>query len=211
MSPEFHNLALVYATYIIAAGSPGPSNMRIMATALSAGRRDALILSAGVLTGAVFWGFMAATGLAALLSRFAGAIDVLKIVCGLYLLFLAFKAARAAAAPDPTTSADAATGRSEPALVLYHRGLFLHLTNTKSILGWIALMTLGLGPDASWRTVAAILAGCAVLGAAIFSTYAVVFSSGPMVRGYRRARRWIEGALAGFFAFAGLTLLASRS
>jgi threonine/homoserine/homoserine lactone efflux protein len=210
MTPEFHSLALVYATYIIAAGSPGPSNMRIMATAMSAGRRDALFLSAGVLTGAVFWGFMAATGLAALLSRFAGAVAVLKVVCGLYLLFLAYKAARAAAAHDAVAGSATPIARREPALALYRRGLFLHLTNTKSILGWIALMTLGLGPEATWRTIAAILAGCAVLGAAIFGTYAIVFSSGPMVRGYRRARRWIEGALAGFFAFAGVTLLSAR-
>lgn len=211
MTPEFHHLLLVYATYIIAAASPGPSNMRIMATAMSAGRRDALLLGAGVLTGAIVWGLMAATGLAAVLSRLAGAIVVLKIVCGLYLLFLACKAARAAAAPNAIDGGPAAKARPEPALILYRRGLLLHLTNTKSILGWIALMTLGLGPEASWRTVVAILAGCAVLGAVIFGTYAVVFSSEPMVRGYRRARRWIEGALAGFFAFAGVSLLASRS
>lgn len=31
-----------------------------------------------------------------------------------------------------------------------------------------------------------------------------------MVRGYARARRWIEGALAVFFAGAGIRLILSR-
>lgn len=209
MSPDLQNLLLVYATYIVAAGSPGPSNMRIMATAMNAGRRSALILAAGVLTGALFWGLMAATSLSALLVSYAGAMHALKVICGLYLLFLAYKAARAAATPD-AQSAAMASPNPEPFGRLYRRGLLMHLTNTKAVLGWVALMTLGLGHDASWRSVAVILAGCAVLGAVIFSGYAVVFSSAAMVSLYRKARRWIEGALAGFFALAGGSLLLSR-
>ena len=87
----------------------------------------------------------------------------------------------------------------------------MHLGNPKSVLAWIALMTLGLGPDAPWYSVAVILGGCAVLSVAIFCGYAVVFSTAPMVRLYRRARRWIEGVLAVFFGFAGLRLLLSRA
>ncbi len=40
--------------------------------------------------------------------------------------------------------------------------------------------------------------------------YALAFSSAPMVRGYRRARRYVETVLAGFFVFAGLKLLTAR-
>jgi threonine/homoserine/homoserine lactone efflux protein len=44
----------------------------------------------------------------------------------------------------------------------------------------------------------------------IFAGYALVFSTEPMIRLYRRARRGIEGVLAAFFGFAGLRLLMSR-
>jgi threonine/homoserine/homoserine lactone efflux protein len=86
----------------------------------------------------------------------------------------------------------------------------MHLGNPKSVLAWIALVTLGLGPDASWQGVALILGGCAVLSATIFCGYAVLFSTTPMVRLYRRARRWIEGTLSIVFGFAGLRLLLPR-
>ncbi|MER8482159.1 hypothetical protein NKH12_06420, partial [Mesorhizobium sp. M1322] len=75
---------------------------------------------------------------------------------------------------------------------------------------WIALMTLGLGSGSSPYTVLVILAGCAVLSVTIFCGYAIVFSTAPMIRLYRRARHWIEGTLAVFFGFAGLKLLLTR-
>jgi threonine/homoserine/homoserine lactone efflux protein len=86
----------------------------------------------------------------------------------------------------------------------------MHITNPKALLGWVATMTLGLGPDASSTTVAIILAGCAVLSVTIFCGYAIAFSTGPMVRGYRKARRWIEGTLAFVYGAAGMKLLFSR-
>jgi len=96
-SVDLHHLLLVYTAYIIAAASPGPSNMRIMGTAMRQGRNAALLLAAGVVTGSVFWGVMAATGISAILARYAHALIVLKILGGVYLLFLAVKAARRAA------------------------------------------------------------------------------------------------------------------
>jgi len=210
MTVDLHHLLLVFTAYVIAAGSPGPSNMRIMGAAMHQGRQAALTLAAGVVTGSVFWGMMAATGVSAILTRYAEALIVLKIFGGLYLLFLALKAGRAALTSDEA----AVRARTDPAasrLALYRRGLLMHLGNPKAVLGWIALLTLGLDPGASWHTVIVILGGCAVLAVVIFCGYAIVFSTAPMVRLYRRARRWIEGVLAVFFGFAGLRLLLSRT
>lgn len=209
MSAELHHLLLVYVAYVVAAGSPGPSNMRIMGVAMLRGRSDALALAGGVLAGSVFWGFMAASGISALLTRYAEALVLLKIFGGLYLIYLALKAARAALASDEKAAAAIVTPMSRAAL--FRHGLVMHLGNPKAVLGWVALMTLGLGPGATWQTVALILAGCAVLGTVIFTGYAIVFSAAPMVRLYRRARRGIEGVLALVFGFAGLRLVLSRA
>jgi threonine/homoserine/homoserine lactone efflux protein len=212
LSAELHHLLIVYTAYVIAAGSPGPSNMRIMGVAMHNGGRAALMLAAGVVSGSIFWGAMAATGVSAVLTRYAEALILLKIFGGLYLLYLAFKAGKAALASDAKAAAH--MGPSGAALSeadLYRRGLLMHLSNPKSILGWIALVTLGLGPDSSWHTLAAILGGCALLSVIIFGGYAIIFSTAPMVRLYRRARRWIDGLLAVCFAFAGFRLLLSRA
>lgn len=211
ISADFHHLVLVFTAYIIAVASPGPSNMRIMGVAMHQGRRPALIIAAGVVSGSVFWGMMAATGISAVLARYTEALVILKICGGLYLLFLAFKAGKSALAADETDGNGAVAARRISGFGLYRRGLLMHLTNPKALLGWVAIMTLGLGPQATPSTVAIILAGCAILSVTIFGGYALVFSSAPMVRMYRRARRWIEGTLALVFGLAGMRLLFSRA
>lgn len=137
--------------------------------------------------------------------------SILKIVGGIYLLFLAIKAGRSALNSDERLQKELAAVPTVSGFGLYRRGLLMHLTNPKALLGWIATMTLGLGPHATPETVVIILAGCAVLSVTIFCSYAIVFSTAPMIRGYRRARRWIEGTLGLVFGAAGIKLLFSRA
>ncbi|MBD8757217.1 LysE family translocator [Pseudomonas sp. PvP001] len=211
MSFDIHLLLLVFVTYIMGAASPGPSNMRIMSVAMHQGRRPALMLAAGVISGSFFWGSMAATGVSAVIVQYAEALIVLKVIGGAYLLFLASKACRSALTSNERFANELSSAPKASGWKLYQRGLLMHLTNPKAILSWIATMTLGLGPGATTSTVAIILAGCAVLSVTIFGGYAVVFSTAPMVRAYQKARRWIEGALAMVFAGAGLRLLFGRA
>lgn len=204
-------MLLVFTAYIVGAASPGPSNMRIMGVAMHQGRRSALMLAAGVMSGSFFWGSLAATGVATLLTQYAQALIVLKVVGGIYLLFLAIKAGRSAFTTDEKLATQLAAVSSASGFGLYQRGLLMHLTHPKALLGWVATMTLGLGPRASSMTVALILTRCAVLSITIFCGYAIVFSTAPMIRGYHKARRWIEGTLAIVFGAAGFKLLLARN
>jgi threonine efflux protein len=96
------------------------------------------------------------------------------------------------------------------ARALYRRGVLMHLGNPKSVLSWLAIMTLGVGAHASRERIAAAFLGCVTLGTVLFGGYALLFSTAPIVRGYARARRWIEGTLAVVFTGAGLKLLNLR-
>jgi len=201
-------IALVYGTYLIATASPGPSNMAIMRTAMRDGRLPALVMAAGVITGSLFWAILAATGISAVLAAYAEALLVIKIVGGVYLLFLAFRTGRSALKP----SADFArmdSGRSTSRYGwLYRQGILIHIGNPKAVLAWIAIMSLGLPENAHGGTLPAIIGGCACLGVIVFGGYAVLFSTAPMIALYARLRRWIEGALSAVFAVAGFRLLA---
>lgn len=207
--PHIQHLLVVYAAYLLATASPGPSNMAIMGMAMSRGRLPALVLASGVITGSIFWAVLAATGLSAVLATYAHALTAIRIGGGLYLLYLGWKSARAALSPSQPVPAEAA-GRMDVGR-LYRRGLLMHLSNPKSILAWIAIMSLALRPDMPTVVLPMIIAGCALLGIIVFCGYALVFSTQPMVRLYQRTRRYVEGALALFFGFAGLKLLISRA
>ncbi len=199
--------ALVYGTYLIATASPGPSNMAIMATAMRDGRLPALTLAAGVITGSLFWACLAATGLSALLTAYAQTLFIIKIIGGIYLLYLAFRTGRSALKPaSDFISANA--GYVAPRYrALYRQGVLMHISNPKAILSWIAIMSLGFRADAPAGMLPAIVGGCAILGIIVFGGYAVLFSTASMVALYGRLRRWIESILSAVFAVAGFKLL----
>src|SRR5699024_1774735 len=102
--------------------TPGPET--ILTIRLSSLRRRAgLVYALGTATGTVIWMVLALTGASALLTVYPAAVQVLKIVGGLYLCFLGVLAVRqatllrrslSAATPAEQSSASAQSGASAP-------------------------------------------------------------------------------------------------
>ncbi|WP_152223175.1 LysE family translocator [Pseudomonas sp. SCB32] len=202
-------IALAYCSYFLAAASPGPSNMAIMGTAMRDGRMPALILACGVMTGSLAWAVLAATGISTLLATTAKALVVIKVLGGLYLLYLAMRAGSSALRPVPDVPrVDTARGTARY-LPLYRQGVLMHIANPKAIMSWMAIMSLGLREDAPGGTLPAIIGGCAVLGIGIFGGYAILFSTARIIAFYSRVGRWIQGLFSALFAIAGVKLLVS--
>lgn len=204
------NLLLAYSAYLVATASPGPSNLAIMAMAMNSGRKAALLFALGVVSGSFFWALLAAFGLSAVLATYSQALIVIKLFGGVYLLWLASKSARAAWASVPSASLGGKR-KTESALRVYARGLGLHITNPKAILAWVAIVSLALPPGASTAAALSVVAGCLCLGMLVFGGYALAFSTATARRLYGSVRRWLEGALALVFGFAGIRLLLSRA
>jgi threonine efflux protein len=202
-------IALAYSAFLLSILSPGPNVLAIMGTSMSVGRPAGLALGLGVAAGSLCWAVLTAAGLSALLASYAAALTIIKIAGGLYLIWLAYKAFRSAAARHDI---EARTLGSAPtrALGLFLRGFTIQMTNPKAALAWIAIISLGLQPDAPLWVAAVIVVGTTLLSILIHSAYALLFSTPAMVRIYGKARRIIQGTLAAFFAFAGLRLLTSR-
>lgn len=201
-------IVIVYATYLVATFSPGPSNMAIMATAMRDGRRCALALAAGVVTGSLFWALVAAAAMSAVLTVEAQALSVLKIAGGAYLIYLAVRAGRSALRPGSMGSAPGHRSASRaPCRTLYGQGVLMHMGNPKAMLAWLAILSLGVGAGVSTAELSVAVGGCALIGILVFGGYALLFSTAWMIALYARCRRWIEGTLAVVFAAAGMRLL----
>ncbi len=201
---------LAYAAFLLSILSPGPNVLAIMGTSMEVSRRSGLALAMGVATGSLLWGTLTAMGLSALLASVAGALVALKVAGGLYLLWLAFKAFKAAA-QDQDVRAQRLKDAPKSRAGYYRRGLLVQMTNPKALLAWIAIISIGLPADAPLWVPIAVVLGTTAFSVGIHALYALVFSSNPMVRVYAKARRWIQGALGLMFAGAGVKLLLSRS
>ena len=146
-----------YLVYLVAVLSPGPATMAIASASLGQGRRHGLTIAAGIFCGSMTWAIAASLGLAAILSQYAQALILMRILGGLYLLYLAWRAFRSAASSiDPLSVTKVASSLKRTFLM----GYAIHLTNPKAIFAWLAIISLGLPTGATPTAVAIIVCGC---------------------------------------------------
>ncbi|MFD1157631.1 LysE family translocator [Roseovarius aestuarii] len=205
MSDHLASLFLALGIFSIGFISIGPNILAVIGTSMDRGRKQGAALALGVGIGSGIWATLTVAGLSALMTRYAGAMVVLKLVGAAYLLWLAWKAFRSAATPGDQLVPEVTQGDN-----LFWRGLTVQMTNPKAALHWIAIVSIGLEPTApAWLGVALIVSATviSVLG---HVAYAVTFSTRPVVAFYRRARRWISGGLGVFFTVAAVKLATDR-
>ncbi|MBT8417396.1 MAG: LysE family translocator [Silicimonas sp.] len=196
-------LVAISLAFLIVTASPGPANIALATVAMSSGRPSGLLFGAGLSLGLAIWGVVAATGLGALLQTSASALTLLKLVGGLYLLWLAFASGRAAVRPTARPVAAPAPG------AWFWRGLMLNLSNPKAVVAWMAALSMGLGGGDGLAQLLLATLVCMAIGVVNYTGYALAFSLRGAMRLYQRLRRWIDGIVAGLFAVAGLALIRS--
>lgn len=210
ISTYLPGILLAYSAFLLSIMSPGPNILAILGTSMSVGRSSGVSLAMGVATGSFLWAILTATGLSALLAAYAAVLTVIKVVGGLFLLWLAYKSFRSAASAHDIETQTLGNGSLTPR-GYFLRGLIIQMTNPKAALAWVAIISLGLTAGAPLWVAFAVVAGTTIFSVVIHLLYALAFSTPPMVRFYSRARRWIQGTLGVFFTFAGVKLLTSRT
>lgn len=198
-----------YAVFVMFVLSPGPSFVAILATATCQGRAAAIALTFGIVTGSAFWGFCAALGMAAIMTKLGFLMVFSKIAGALYLFYLAFKSFTAAykfQSNDPSKYAE-----NKNLSGYYYSGLLLHLTNPKAIFGWLAVITLANVSNApAHQSLVFVLGGVAIswIGHML---YPLLFSNQRVADTIARAGRWIKLVAGCTFSFVGLRLILDRS
>lgn len=200
---DLMSLASTGLAFFVVAISPGPANVSNATIAMSHGRKSSLIYGLGLSCGLMIWGLVAASGMGAILQSSLSLLMTLKVLAGLYLLWLAFLSGRSALCSDPVNSVVSGSQK------WFWRGLVLNLSNPKSVIAWFAALSVGLGANDGVDTVFIAMAVCIVLGFAKNAGYSILFSVAGMMRGYQRFRRRISGMVAGFFALGGFGMILS--
>ncbi len=198
---ETTQILLALATYLVATASPGPATLSIMEIAMNKGKRPALIFASGVLLGSFIWALLALLGIAALLSTYASVLYWLKIMGGVYLLWLSYKSIKKVTSKSPVKNNILDSKK------LFIQGLALHISNPKAIFTWVAIVSLAQPQDASITLSIIILLSCMLLGVFVFGGYALLFSTTKAQAIYKKLSNWFNGLLALVFGIAGTKLL----
>jgi threonine/homoserine/homoserine lactone efflux protein len=188
----------------LAQASPGPNMMAVSSVSLGSGRRLGIITAAGVATGVFLWALLATLGIGALLKAFPQTITAMRLIGGGYLLYLGLKALRAAFV---SSGQGTAAGHVEAgAAAAYRRGFFVAITNPKAALVWAAISMYLATSGLSSLHFLFIDVGASLSALLIYGAYALIFSTGLVMRVYARFFRVIEGGFGAIFGAIGAKL-----
>lgn len=203
--PYLASLAGVWAVVVI---SPGPDFVATLHHATAGSRRAGLLVVAGIAVGTAVWAAGALAGLGLLFARLSWLADTVRLAGALALCWLGVRtllaSRRPAAAPGP-----AHAGRG-PGRHPWRVGLVTDLANPKAAVFWSSLFAALLPARPPLWVQAASVAVAVAVAAAWYGLVAVVFSLGPAVRAYRRARRWVDAVTGGVLVALGLRLAVSE-
>jgi len=164
--------ALAIAIFVLGI-TPGPGVFAIVARALAQGFRPTLVFICGTIAGDLVYLLLAALGLSVLATQYADAFGLLKIIGGVYLVYLGVQTWRASKTVEDvlTPAPGRRSGRS------FLSGLTLTLGNPKSVVFYVAFLPafMDLGALDAWDlgvaggvvslTLFAVLAGYAYMAA----------------------------------------------
>ncbi len=134
--PPLQTIALFSLASLILALTPGPDMALFLARTVSGGRSSGFAAMFGASTGLIIHALLAGLGLSALLAASATAFFILKIIGGLYLLWLAYGAIRHGSA----FSVDGPSSPQQTWLATFLTGLGINLTNPKVIVFFVTFL-----------------------------------------------------------------------
>lgn len=187
---------------------PGPGMLFILANGIAGGARAGVAAACGAATGMVFHTVAAAIGLAALFAHAPAAYDALRIIGGVYLLWLAIGHFRSASSDKfPAGEGDGRSPRR-----VFVRAWLNNLANPKVILFYLAFLPQFVAPGAGSATVQLLVLGFIFLIVGLVIDLALGVFSGRIGEWLRRRSSWRKSVerLAGTVMGAlGLRLLIS--
>ena len=191
--------AILLAAWI----SPGPAMLIAMHANLTNGRLAGIAAGLGLATTASLWTLAALLGLDALFTAVPLAYSVMKVLGGLYLMWVAVQTWRSAAAPLGATKPQG-QGRA------FRRGLLSNLYNPKAVLFSAAALALVVPKDISPAGIGIVTLNHFLFEVFLYTLLAFVLSTPMVQRGYLSAKRWIDRVAASLLGALGLRLLIER-
>lgn len=201
------SLFMIGLSFFVVAVTPGPANISNAIIAMRRGRKVSLIYGTGLSFGLVFWGVIAASGMGAVLQSSVYLLMLLKVFGGLYLLWLVYLSGKSAFNPqveDINDPSNISTARK-----WFIRGFILNISNPKTVIAWLAALSVGLDAGDDIHALVAGVLVCVFVGFSVNAMYSLVFSFTGVMNIYQRISRWINGIASALFAVAGIGLIRS--
>jgi len=202
----FTTLLAIAATLAIGAISPGPSFVYVAQNAVARSRNHGLVTAMGTGVGAAIFALLALLGLQAFLLAVPVAYTALKIVGGVYLLWLAYKIIRYSREP---LSMGEVSMSEKSLLATFRDGLFTQLSNPKTAVVFASIFTALLPREIPAYYYFALPLISFIIDAGWYSLVTVALSTERSRNVYIRFKTAIDRVAGSVMALLGLKLIFS--
>lgn len=200
-------LAGILLAVLIGAMSPGPSFLVVARISISESRRNGLAVATGMGVGAVIFAILALLGLKALFTSAPWLYIVLKILGGVYLIYIGFSMWRGA--KEPISMQATETDEQKTWINGFTTALFTQLSNPKTTIFYSSIFAALLPQTISLtvETMLPILVFLVEIG--WYCVVALLLSSTGPRSVYLRSKVWIDRVAGGAMGLLGAKLVAS--
>lgn len=191
--------------FLLACCSPGPVFMLITATAASVTRRSGVFIGLGVAAATFTWASLTALGLGLLLSSVVWLHTAIKVMGGLYLIWLGLRAlirSRPGGKSNQFASQIELSGWKA-----LRTGYVVSITNPKALAFFGSIFALMLPPSAPAAVYFSAVLLVTILSAIWHCGLAVIFSLRPLTGFYRRSQRYIDVVIGAVLVGLGIRLI----
>ena len=193
----------IFLAHIIIMITPGPNTLLIAQTSATNSRVAGLLVALGVATMGLIWPILAIIGLGVILAKVGWIYSILKIVGGLYLIYLGYKSWRSAGQPVALTPSSVTHKHRKS---FYFLGFFTSLSNPKVIIFMGSFFTSMLPiTSPTWVKIVVIIV-FAINSLWWHTLVAYAFSTARVQNIYRASKSWLERVTGGVFMVLGARL-----
>lgn len=197
---------LITGVHFLACMSPGPDFVLVSQQSLSRGRAAGLLTALGIALGFGVHIIYSVLGLVTVVAQSATLLTVIKIVGGLYLIYIGYKGLTAKAAGE-VAEIRAEKMTVEPAWKIIWRGVLCNVLNPKAVVYMLSLFTVVLSPTTPLWQMAAYGAWMTLMPFVWFGLVALMLSVPAVNRRFQRFGHWIDRVCGGALALLGIKVM----
>ena len=204
-----HDFGLFLVAGILLNLTPGPDTVYILGRSVAQGREAGIASALGICVGSIFHTCAAALGLSAILATSAVAFGAIKLLGGVYLIFLGIKMLldRQKHLSLPSNF------RRRTSAAAFRQGVFTNILNPKVALFFLAFLPQFIDPASNVKVVAFLMLGftfvtTGTIWCLILAWFASAFSE--RLRTNETIAQWLNRTAGALFVFLGLRLATAK-
>ena len=207
---EFLSFAIIIGSLALGTISPGPSFILVARVALGKSRNGGIAASLGMAIGACFFATLSLVGLQIIFNAVPFLYFSLKIMGGLYLLYMAWMTWKGRNDPGLSSEDQDFPNQKKDLFISFRNGLITQVSNPKTAIVYTSIFASLMPKNYTFQDTMILVSCIFLLEAGWYSFVSIILSHPIPKRIYLNAKRTIDKITTGILVALGLKIILSE-